>query len=213
MNKKIITLILVTLVSACTSFNTVKLDKKNLQNDLADKNVSVLLVEQANLEIVTPKAFVGNGLIARLTNPDGTHVAVPSPTYLVGKSLKDKVETININEIPNKITSQKNVEKVSKDTGGYTLSVAALANTFIYRPFAWNTYQYMMHAAGTLRDPQGKIIWQNKCMIGGISEDLELQLDKSEFSETNSDRLITVMNTASDRCADKFASDFKNTVK
>lgn len=138
-----------------------------------------------------------------LTRPSGPPTIVTGPSYLVASALRellrknlsldlDQVSESRAREIP---------ERNLRPGGRYVLEVTTDINLFTYRPLAWGTYQYTLHAHARILSPQGVILWQNACIVAPMGPDKTLQLDRHGFQANGGQRLREVMKVAADRCA------------
>lgn len=207
MRKLVIGYIIFSL-TGCAAVPHVKLDHQLLESELRSASIEVVVFEEKPIRVFTPGDAVGGGLIDALTKPDGSRIALPSPSYLLGVSLREQLKGLNIENVPNQFSRKPAKGEAYPFPEKYSLSVEVNVNFLGYRPLDWATYQYMIGGAGTLRDPSGEIVWQNQCKVGGTSGDETLQLHSTEFRGEGT-KLINIMELAAERCAKQLALDFQ----
>jgi len=193
-------------------------DSKAYAGALKENGVSVLVYSERPLFIHTPGSAVGTGLIDELTKPDGTVVDLPSVSRLVAQSLRDSLISqsgLDVAPLPDKLLPAKDADQPGLPAGQgkrFVLKLSIPINGLYYRPTAWSTYQYMMQARGTLIDSSdGKILWQDLCKVGGVSEDTSLQLERTEFKANDGAKLKNIMRQSTRRCANELASKLRVT--
>ena len=198
-----------TLLAGCSTLSPVTSSTSGLQTGFANRPVSVVVYAEPEMSVLTPGDVVGAGLIDALTRPDGSNIPLPSPSYLVAKKLREILSTttpINLGEVQNILTPLP-AAKTATSPNRDTLEVFTDINYLSYRPFAWQTYQYMLLAHARLVGPSGNVVWQGLCTIGGNAKDESLQLDRTEFKNNNGAKLVEILNVAADRCAKEIASN------
>lgn len=188
-------------------------DSKAHSGALKENGVSVLVYAERPLFVHTPGSAVGTGIIDDLTKPDGTVVNLPSVSRLVAQSFRESLVSrsgLDVAPLPEKLLPAKDADQPTLPGGQgkrFVLKLSIPINGLYYRPTAWSTYQYMMQARGTLVDPSdGKILWQDVCKVGGVSEDRSLQLERTEFKSNDGAKLKGIMRQSAQRCANELAS-------
>lgn len=205
--KKLGLLVGVLLLSGCLNVKVepVKLGSGTLSS-IKGQPVEVVVYEAAPLQVFTPGAVVGGGLIDYMTRPDGSRIALPSPSYLISTSMRSKLTALNLQEVPNATVplTEKDEQKPAA-TGSYSLGVLVKFNMFSYLPVNWQTYRYTLRGSASLRDPQGNILWQDNCEV---YDHKDLQLNRLEFKTDDAKRPREIMEIAAGRCADQLVNKF-----
>jgi hypothetical protein len=185
---------------------------------LRENGISVLVYAEKPLFVHTPGSVAGTGLIDDLTKPDGSMITLPSVSYLVASFLRQALVSqagLIVKPIPENLLPSNEADQNIRATGAkksFVLKVSVRINGLYYRPLAWSTYQYMLHARGTLIDlSNGKIFWDNVCKIGGGSEDKSLQLERVEFKNNDGQKLKDIVRESAKKCATELAKGMRLT--
>ncbi len=57
-----------------------------------------------------------------------------------------------------------------------------------------------------LTGPDGRLVWQRVCRVGGTSDDRTLQIDRPDFGPQDGDNLKTLIELGTERCAEQIAA-------
>lgn len=196
------------LMTGCTAVKPIGLDWKGVPENIKGGQITVVVIEEAPLQVFTPGHAVGAGFIDDITRPDGSSIKLPSSSYLTAVYLREKLISkrgLNLTEVPNELTKKRSA-KDPYSPGRPVLEVYVDTNFLGYRPMAWQTYQYMLHGHARLLSATGVILWQNRCKIGGATEDKSLQLDRSDFKNNDALKLKEIIRLAAARCASELTS-------
>lgn len=198
------------IFSGCASTKTIKLNRDVLKNQISNNPITIIIYKEIPLDIFTPVDALLVDQADTMTRPDDQTLYVYGPSYHIGKYFRDNMlqaTNMNLEEIPMSRTDRP-IDGQSANFDGYTLTIQVDLNRFGYLPLAWKTYRYIMHAHGSLYDPDGKVLWQKGCVVVGGGGDKDLQLHKSEFDAEVSKRIGQIFSVAGKRCADQLSSEF-----
>ena len=195
-------------LSACVTTQTVGVSNANLASEFGDREIAIVVYAEPRLHVVTPGDVTGLGLIDGLTRPDGSPAVFPSPSHLIASRLKANLDSktdLNLQEVAQASAPPSKRADVRMDARD-TLEVFTEVNQLGYRPLNWQTYQYMVRAHARLTGPNGRVIWQDVCKVGGPSEDKTLQIDRSDIRQHGSEKLDALIESAAHQCADQIAA-------
>jgi hypothetical protein len=211
MKKLCMTLSVALALTGCMSVKDIAADGKNIPAGMRGSPVAISVVKEPLMDVMTPGSVAGTGIVPgvidSMTRPDGTRLAMPSPSYLVAQALRERLPAVTgltFAEVPSDSVKARKKGEVYVP-GKPTLEVYVDTNSLSYRPLAWQTYQYMLLGHATLLDSNGRVVWQNTCDVGGVSADTTLQLDRSEFAANDGQKLKDIMLLAANRCADELS--------
>jgi hypothetical protein len=210
--KKIIPVVICVLVlSGCVgTVKPVALDKAVVQDQIKNSPVAVIVFEEPPFDVFTPGDVVGGGLIDNMTRPDGSSIKLPSSSYLMAKALSEDLgggSGLSLQEVPNALTPVPGKKQKMPSGQGYYLGVFVDQNMMGYMPTAWSTYRYILRGHAGLYSPEGALLWQKGCAVVGDGDTPELQIDRAEF-KSDPDKLVNIMNIATDRSAQQLSDDF-----
>jgi len=221
MNPKLLSTFLAVAMSSlggCVTVQPTGFDSKAYGGALRESGVSFLVYAEPPLFLHTPGSVAGTGIIDELTKPDGSVVDIPSVSRLVASSLRDSLvsrSSLDVSPLPETLLPTKDASQNVLPEGKrkrFVLKLSVPINGLYYRPTAWSTYQYMLQARGTLIDStDGKILWEDVCKVGGVSEDKSLQLEKTEFKTSGGEKLKNIVRQSSERCANDLARTLRVT--
>jgi hypothetical protein len=211
MNKIIPVVLCALAVTGCVgTVKPVALDKTVVQDQIKDSPVSVIVFEEPPFDVFTPGDVAGGGLIDNMTRPDGSSIKLPSPSYLMAKALSEDLtggSGLSLQEVPNTLTPVPGKKQKMPSGKGYYLGVFIDQNVLGYMPTAWSTYRYILRGHAGLYSPEGALLWQKGCAVIGDGDTPELQIYRTEF-KSDPDKLVNIMNIATDRCAQQLSDDF-----
>jgi hypothetical protein len=192
------------LFTGCAGIRPINPDGSDIAQAVKDKTISIIVFEEAPIRVLTPGDAVGAGLIDDLTRPDGSNISVPSASYLLAISIKQRLERFagfQVDDVPDELT-KRGQRYSTHQSNGPTLEVYVDINMLSYKSFAWHTYQYFLQGHSRLLAGDGSLLWQSKCKVGGVlSDDKDLQLDRVDFKNNDGQRLKDVMRLGADQCA------------
>ena len=161
--------------------------------------ISIAVFDAGPMNVVAPGDLAG----ANFTRPDGADSPLPSPSFLFATALRNELlsrHQLVLSEVPNTLLPHKRGKPIGPSAAN-SLEVYTDLNFLGYRAFAWNTYQYGFMGHARLIGPDGSVTWEKKCAIKPGKSDETLQLNRSEFNNQGGQRLIEVMQLATERCA------------